>query len=176
MRYLTNGKILLINTTTTNAHAVISGFSARYHNYRSNSWPGIWECRLIKSSSRDIQLQLIDRIYEPPRGIRTSESPIIHIALTRHGDDVVLTFRLRQQLHISITFLLYLAFALIMLFFSLVIFSTQYFLASAIPFFCSLILICIAIVWSIRNYNHNPMIILVFNEILRKNFDCSSIE
>ena len=176
MSYMTNGKILLINTNTTNAHAVISGFSTRYHNYHSNSWPGIWECRLIKSSNRDIQLQLIDRIYEPPRGIKTSESPIIHITLARNGDNVVLTFCLRQQFHISIIFLLYLAFTLIMLFFSLVIFSKQYYFAGVIPFFCSLILISIALVWSIRNYNHNPKIILVFNEILRKNFDCSSVE
>jgi len=164
-------KILLSNTTVSQVHAVISGFSSRYRNYRSNDLPGVWECRKGKCNGEIIQLQLIDRIYEPPRGIKTSESPILHIFLAEDGDNVSLTYYIRWKLSVTILYLLYCVVTLSMLSISLFWLFSQYFAEGGIMLACSLILAGIAVVWLFRECTHNVFIKRIFLEILCKNFD-----
>lgn len=164
--------VFIFNATAQAVKQTLLGFAGRYRNYRSGHLPGVWECKTLKSQQNQLRLQLIDRIYEPRRGIQSSESGVFCIDLTPRNNGVDLSYQYKEQPYVCALCSLWGAMTLAMLFLALDFFFAAHRLGAGILMSCNFcFLMGISVFWLIRRRKHNKLTLAVFGEILQKNFE-----
>lgn len=172
MNYSRNSCVVLHNTTVLEVQNTISDFPRRYHNYYQKGLNGRWKCKLLKSKDNTMQLQLIDRIFEKPRGLNVpSEAPVFHISLKQADSDVILVFRYKWQKWILILVGFFTLVALLSLILALYLFRhTAIKLKAIIPFCLATFLLFLQITWLKSSSKHDLLVLQIFIELLHKNF------
>ena len=152
--------ITLSQMTVCQALELLSRLPIHYQRYVPKNSKSIYCCRFIRKKQNRITLQMIDRLFEPPRGSK-SDAPFLHITVSPDGDDVRLDFRYQWQRWKVVLVVLFCVLAITVEIASIA-YSFQnvtkgiYLLGIWTP-----ILIGLG-VWAMKNYKHDDMTITTF--------------
>ncbi len=155
--------IKLSQTTVCQALDLLVRLPIHYQRYIPKNSKSIYCCRFIKQHENTITLQMIDRLFEPPRG-RKSDAPFLHITVIPHGDDVRLRFRYQWQCWKVLLVVLFCVLSITVEIAGIVyafqnVANGIYLLGIWTP-----ILIGLG-VWTVKNYKHDAMTIATFKAL-----------
>ena len=167
-----NGTIQLIDIYPTDVEENLSNWNTRYGNYKPAHLSGIWECRVLKRSTGIISYQFVNHAYEHSRGLKAIETPVLLVSIMKEmTNGTIIKYHLRQQAAVKISFLWYLCFEAVMLFASLWAIQIENVTAGVLMLCVFVFLLGLAVYWLPRKILNDYLTILVFREILSKNFN-----
>ena len=137
-------------------------FPKRYRHHFSNSYKGVWQCKLLDIKKDAIIFQFIDKSFDFSKGVKT-EAPLI--ILKTDQNETKTTIRISLQWIKSKIILL--ALSLIFLVACCVLLLCTSNFDMAILFF-SILVLCIY--WIIFTRKHDVLAFNVFTKLLIKNF------
>ena len=169
-----NGTIQLIDICPTEVAEKMSNWNTRYRNYKPAHLSGIWECRELKHSAGILRFQFVNHTYEHSRGLKATEAPILLVSIMEGmSNGTIIKYHLRQQTIVMISMLWYLCFEAVMLFASLWVIQTENVAAGAFVLCAFVFLLGLAVCWLPRKILNDYRTIVVFREILSKNFNAN---
>lgn len=167
---LRKGCFILKDMTVKIVEDTLLGFPKRYGHYIDKNSNSIWFCDVMGYTSENLTLQLVDKNFEPPRGKVKSDAPIFYISLEQKYSDVLLKYDFRwkkwKRVFVSMISILCAVICLICLLYSILNPKFDAFVLLSLWIVEPVLLI----VWAIKNKKHNDLTLIVFIQLLKKNF------
>ena len=154
---------LTVNISQSSVIDELMTFPKRYRYHFSNSYKGVWQCKLLDIKKDAITFQFIDKSFDFSKGAKT-EAPLIILKIDQNET--------KTTIHISLQWIkskiILLALSLVFLVVSCVLLLCAGAFDMAILFF-SILGLCIY--WIIFTRKHDILAFNVFNKLLIKNFE-----